>query len=192
MKLIFNQPRGKWPDELIKVVWSHNTTASRSIGFTPFKLLFGDEAITPEEAKAGSIRTTASAEDEADYQVTKDTIEETRLQAIEHINKYQACWGPSSSEGPQKHDLTMFLEYNTRTGTFGLGSEPQCEEAQRIRRLTQRRSYAQGSFGKIAEKGTDLKGKRLFGPRWITIESLANVKGMSVILHGLCPVPINR
>jgi hypothetical protein len=21
-------------------------------------------------------------------------------------------WGPSASEGPQKHDLTMFLEYN--------------------------------------------------------------------------------
>jgi hypothetical protein len=52
--------------------------------------LFGDEVITPKEAKAGSIRTTASAEDEADYQVTKDTIEGTRLQAIEHINKYQA------------------------------------------------------------------------------------------------------
>jgi hypothetical protein len=63
---------------------------SRSTGVTPFKLLFGDEAITPEEAKAWSIRTTASAEDEADYQVTKDTIEGTRLQAIEHINKYQA------------------------------------------------------------------------------------------------------
>jgi hypothetical protein len=74
LKLIFNQPREKWPDELIKVVWSHNTTASRSTGFTPFKLLFGDEAITPEEAKAISIRTIASTEDEADYQVTKDTI----------------------------------------------------------------------------------------------------------------------
>jgi hypothetical protein len=73
MKLIFNQPRGKWPDELIKVVWSHNTTTSRSTGFTPFKLLFVDEAKTPEEAKTGSIRTIASAEDEADYQVTKDT-----------------------------------------------------------------------------------------------------------------------
>jgi hypothetical protein len=23
------------------------------------------------------------------------------------------CWGPSAFEGPQKHDLTMFLEYNT-------------------------------------------------------------------------------
>jgi hypothetical protein len=85
MKLIFNQPRGKWPDELIKVVWSHNTTASRSTGF-------GDEAITPEEAKAGSIRIVASAEDEAevDYSVEKDAIEGIRLQAVENINKYQA------------------------------------------------------------------------------------------------------
>jgi hypothetical protein len=92
MKLIFNQPRGKWPDELIKVVWSHNTTISRSTGFTPFKLLFGDEAITLEEAKAGSTRTVASAEDkaEADYSVEKDSIEGIRLQAVENINKYQA------------------------------------------------------------------------------------------------------
>ena len=54
------------------MVWSHNTTISRSTGFTPFKLLFGDEAITPEEAKAGSIRTVASTEDEADYSMAKD------------------------------------------------------------------------------------------------------------------------
>jgi hypothetical protein len=90
MKLIFNQPRGKWPDELIKVVWSHNTTISRSTGFTLFKLLFGDEAITPEEAKAGSRRIVASAEGEADYSVEKDAIEGIRLQAVENINKYQA------------------------------------------------------------------------------------------------------
>jgi transposase InsO family protein len=90
MKLNFNQPRGKWPDELIKVVWSHNMTISRSTGFTPFKLLFGDEVITPEEAKARSIRTAASVEDEADYHVAKDTIEGTRLQDVENINKYQA------------------------------------------------------------------------------------------------------
>jgi hypothetical protein len=53
MKLIFNQPRGKWPDELIKVVLSHNTTISRSTSFTPFKLLFGDEAITQKKLKQG-------------------------------------------------------------------------------------------------------------------------------------------
>jgi hypothetical protein len=79
MKLIFNHPRGKWPDELVKVAWSHNTTISRSTSFTPFKLLFGDEAITPEEAKAGSIRIVASVEDEAKYSVAKVTIEGTRL-----------------------------------------------------------------------------------------------------------------
>jgi hypothetical protein len=79
MKLIFNQPRIKWPYELIKVVWSHNTTISRSAGFTTFKLLFGDKAITLEEAKAGSIRTIASAEDKTDCQITKETIEGTRL-----------------------------------------------------------------------------------------------------------------
>jgi ribonuclease HI len=90
MKLIFNQPRGKWPDELVKVVWSHNTSISRSTGFTLFKLLFGDGAITPEEAKAGSIRIVASVEDEDNYSMAKDTIEGTRLQAVENINKYQA------------------------------------------------------------------------------------------------------
>jgi transposase InsO family protein len=89
MKSIFNQPKGKWPDELIKVVWNHNTAVSRSTGFTPFKLLFGDVAITPEEARMSLIRTLASTEDEGDCQITKDTIEGTRLQAIEHINKYQ-------------------------------------------------------------------------------------------------------
>jgi hypothetical protein len=58
--------------------------------------------------------------------------------------------------------------------------------------MVQSRSCLQESFGVIAEKETDLKEKKLFRPRWITIELLANVKGMSVILYGLHPVPINR
>ena len=54
--------------------------------------MFGDEAITPEEAKAGSIRTVDSAEgeDAVDHSVEKDAIEGIRLQAVENINKYQA------------------------------------------------------------------------------------------------------
>jgi hypothetical protein len=35
-------PKGKWTDELSKVVWVHNTTVSRSTNFTPFKLLYED------------------------------------------------------------------------------------------------------------------------------------------------------
>jgi hypothetical protein len=54
------------------------------------------------------------------------------------------------------------------------------------------RGYAQGSFDSMAEKGTDLKGKRLFSPRWIVHKSIVNIKGMNIILHSLRPVPINR
>jgi hypothetical protein len=90
MKSIFNQLIGKWPDRLIKVVWNHNTAVSRSTGFTPFKLLFSDKAITSEEARRGSIRTLALTEDEENCKIIKDTIEETRLQEVDHTNKYQA------------------------------------------------------------------------------------------------------
>jgi hypothetical protein len=38
------------------------------------------------------------------------------------------CLGPSASEGPQKHDLTMFLEYNVWTGIFGFESVLQWEK----------------------------------------------------------------
>jgi hypothetical protein len=71
------------------VVWNHNTTVSRSTGFTPFKLLFGDETITLEETKTGSIRTLASAEDQDTCKISKNLVEGVRLQAIDHINKYQ-------------------------------------------------------------------------------------------------------
>jgi hypothetical protein len=60
------------------------------------------------------------------------------------------------------------------------------------RRLMMLRSYAQGSFGSVAEKGTDLKGKRLSSPRWVVLKSIVNIKGMNVILHRLHPMPINR
>jgi hypothetical protein len=72
----------------------------------------------------------------------------------------EGCWGPSVSEGPQIRDLTMFLEYNTWAGTFGLESKSQCEEAQGKRRMEQSRSCAQGSFDMMTKKGNRLKGEK--------------------------------
>jgi hypothetical protein len=60
------------------------------------------------------------------------------------------------------------------------------------RRLNQCRSCAQGSFGSVAERETDLRRKRLSSPRQIVIKSIVNMKGMNVILRRLRLVPINR
>jgi len=55
-KTLLNLRKGKWVDELPRVVWSHNTTASRETGFAPFKLLYGEEAMLLEEIKRQSLR----------------------------------------------------------------------------------------------------------------------------------------
>jgi transposase InsO family protein len=56
-KTLFNLRKGKWIEELPKVVWSHNTTVSRTTGFTPFKLLYGKEAMQLEEIKHQNLHT---------------------------------------------------------------------------------------------------------------------------------------
>ena len=53
-KHITELPKGKWVDELPKVIWSHNTTESRATKFMPFKQLYGEDAVTPEEIKLKS------------------------------------------------------------------------------------------------------------------------------------------
>jgi hypothetical protein len=89
-KCLFDQKKGKWVDELPKVIWSHNTTVSRAPGFTPFRLLFCTEAMTPEEIKNESMRVLKAKEiEEADQKVEKYMIELTTLEAAENIEKYQ-------------------------------------------------------------------------------------------------------
>jgi hypothetical protein len=53
-KTLFSLRKGKWVDELPHVVWSHNITTFRATCYTPFRLLYGEEAMLPEEAKVQS------------------------------------------------------------------------------------------------------------------------------------------
>ena len=57
-------------DELPKVVQAHNTTVSKSTHFTPFKLVYGEEAMTPEEIKFEGPRTNVQIIEEEE-QVTR-------------------------------------------------------------------------------------------------------------------------
>jgi hypothetical protein len=60
-KILEDQPKGKWAEELLRAVWSHNTSISRATNFTHFKLLYDEEPVTPEETKLRSVRTRSEA-----------------------------------------------------------------------------------------------------------------------------------
>jgi hypothetical protein len=81
---------GKWPDLLPEVVWALNTTECRATGFTPFHLLYGSEAMTPQEIKHGLPRTAASAVPDVDEPTSKDLIDGDRVFALQALDKYQA------------------------------------------------------------------------------------------------------
>jgi hypothetical protein len=89
-RCLFDQKKGKSADELLKVIWSHNTTVSRAMGFTPFRLRFGTEVMTPEEIRNESMTVLKGKEiQEVDQKLEKDMIELTILEAAENIEKYQ-------------------------------------------------------------------------------------------------------
>jgi hypothetical protein len=43
---------------MLRVIWSHNTTVCIATNFTSCRLLFGAEAVLPEEIKHQSLHTT--------------------------------------------------------------------------------------------------------------------------------------
>jgi hypothetical protein len=79
-------PKGKWVEELPHVLCSIRTKTWRPTGFTPFRLMYGEEAVTPEEIKLKSLRTQTQNKD---IETAKETLEEIRLQAVTNLEKYQ-------------------------------------------------------------------------------------------------------
>jgi hypothetical protein len=47
--MLLDDKKGKWADLLPEAVWALNKTECRATGFTPFRLLYGSEAMTPQE-----------------------------------------------------------------------------------------------------------------------------------------------
>jgi hypothetical protein len=87
---LLDDKKGKWADQLPELVWALNTTKCRATGFTPFRLLYGSEAMTPQEIKHGSPRTSTSAVLDIDEPTSKDLIDGDRVFALQALNKYQA------------------------------------------------------------------------------------------------------
>jgi hypothetical protein len=45
-------------------------------------------------------------------QLQPSSLVSLTLHVSSHLWRVHACWGPSASEGPQKHDLTIFSKRN--------------------------------------------------------------------------------
>jgi hypothetical protein len=50
-KILEGEKKGKWAKVMPTVVWSHNTIVCRATNFTPFWLMYGAEAVLPDEIK---------------------------------------------------------------------------------------------------------------------------------------------
>jgi hypothetical protein len=70
-------------------VWSHNTIVCRATNFTPFRLLFGAEAVLPEEIKHQNLCTTMEAPPCPSEAEENDLLESERLKVVANLWKYQ-------------------------------------------------------------------------------------------------------
>jgi hypothetical protein len=89
-KILEDQPKGKWAEELPRDVWSHNTSVSRATNFTPFRQLYGEEPVRPEDIKFRSTRTRPEAVYSPTKAKPKDLIELERIKADENQHAYQS------------------------------------------------------------------------------------------------------
>jgi hypothetical protein len=76
--------------ELPSVVWSLRTTPSQAMGFTPFFLVYGAEAILPTDLEYGSPRTKAydDRSNQTSQEDSLDQLEEAPDMALLHSARY--------------------------------------------------------------------------------------------------------
>jgi ribonuclease HI len=121
-KMLLDDKKGKWADLLPEAVWALNTTECRATGFTPFRLLYGSEAMTPQEIKHGSPWTTASVVPDVDEPTSKDLIDRDRVFALQALNKYQAqmkAWRDHAVVPREFNEGDLVLVRITRTESRG-------------------------------------------------------------------------
>jgi hypothetical protein len=92
-KILEDQKKGKWVEELPRAVWSHNTSVCRATIFLPFKLFYGEKPVTPEEIKFRSARTRSEASYSPTEVESKDLMEPERMKAIKNLQAYQDKMG---------------------------------------------------------------------------------------------------
>lgn len=81
----------KWVEQLYTMLWAYHTTPKHLMGLSLFDLAYGFEAILPTELIVMMSRTRSVEEGVNNELLSHDEalLDETRLQAMEYIMKYQ-------------------------------------------------------------------------------------------------------
>ena len=79
--------KGIWPDELPSVLWAYRTTARTSTGETPFRLVYGSNAVIPVEVGLKSYRVENYTEDKNKeaIRLQLDLVDEVRATAEQRL-----------------------------------------------------------------------------------------------------------
>ncbi|XP_050207633.1 uncharacterized protein LOC126657052 [Mercurialis annua] len=83
--------KGRWIDELYKVIWAYRTTPRKATGETPFSLVYGTEAVLPVEIGMPSLRVQVFDEEknEESMRLCLDLLEERRHQTAVKAEAYR-------------------------------------------------------------------------------------------------------
>ena len=74
---------GKWSDHLTDVLWACRSSLKTTMGFSPFSLIYGAEAISPVELVIPTPRVVLEENQEG----TNDTKSESRLANLEGLKE---------------------------------------------------------------------------------------------------------
>ena len=89
LKKRIDSAKGKWVEELPRVLWAYRTTARKPIGISPFALTYGIEAVIPAEIGLPTIRiATPKSENTESIAWELDVSDELREAAAIRITSY--------------------------------------------------------------------------------------------------------
>jgi hypothetical protein len=118
-------------------------TKAPNIGFTPFRLVYGSEAMTPQELKHGSPRTNAMSTPDIDESTTKDLLDGDRVFALKTLNIYQAqtkAWWDNTVNPKESNKGDLVLIITSRIESQGK-LKPKWEGPFIIKKKTSPNSY---------------------------------------------------
>ena len=88
---MLEEAKGKWVDELPKVLWAYRTTLRRPTRTTPFVLAYGMEAITPTKIGMPTAKMTVQGQRNENQELERhlDWVDKTRRNAAIRMASYQ-------------------------------------------------------------------------------------------------------